>query len=271
MNPEMARRRGSRSGFTRASLRAAGQAGLSTRSHARFARYCSDIEQILARLRYELGIVLPAPDTGPAVVQMADANPSVPSPEFRSSISAEKPDRKGDVHAEWSDERYTVLPLIEAARRGDKDAFGQLYRRYHARVSGLARFYLGDGSEDAVAETFVRAWSALPRYRTTAAPFVAWLYGIARHVVADELKNRKRTEARAQVPDHPVDPHYDERLAIAAAVAKLPKQQRQIVEMKYLLGMKNAEVARALNKSVGAVNAAQWRALQALKLSLEQG
>jgi RNA polymerase sigma-70 factor, ECF subfamily len=228
------------------------------------------MEDILARFRDALGAVQPALDTGPVVVRMADANPSVPSPEFRSSISAEKPDRKGDGHPEWSDERYTVLPLIEAARRGDKDAFGQLYRRYHARVFGLARFYLGDGGEDAVAETFVRAWSALPRYRTTAAPFVAWLYGIARHVVADELKNRKRTEARAQVPDQPVDPLYDERLAIAAAVAKLPKQQRQIVEMKYLLGMKNAEVARALNKTIGAVNAAQWRALQALKLSLEQ-
>lgn len=260
------------SSFTRSSLPACGPIDASARSRAPFATSCLDIEDILARFRDALGLVQPAVlDTGLAVVQMADANPSVSSsPGFRSSISAEKPDRKGDGHPEWSDERRTVLPLVEAARRGDKDAFGQLYRRYHARVFGLARFYLGDGAEDVVAETFMRAWSALPRYRTTAAPFVAWLYGIARHIVADELKSRKRTEARAELPDNPVDPHYDERLAMAAAVAKLPKQQRQIVEMKYLLGMKNPEIAGALNKSIGAVNAAQWRALQALKITLER-
>jgi RNA polymerase sigma-70 factor, ECF subfamily len=204
-------------------------------------------------------------------MRMADANPSIPtSGRIPSSISTEKPDRKGDGHPEWSDERHAILPLVEEARRGDKDAFGQLYRRYHGRVFGLARFYLGDGGEDAVAETFLRAWSALPRYRPTSAPFVAWLYGIARHVVADELKRRKRTEARDKLPDNAVHPEHDERIAIAAAIARLPKQQRQIVEMKYLLGMKNPEVAKALDKSIGAVNAQQWRALQSLKHILEQ-
>ncbi|MDQ4026653.1 MAG: sigma-70 family RNA polymerase sigma factor [Actinomycetota bacterium] len=266
----MPRRRGSGLGFTRSSVRAP-RTDLSSGPRPAATPSRLDIEDILTAFRNALAAAQPAADMGSVVMRMADANPSVPSsPGFRSSISAEKADRKGDGHPEWSDERHTVLPLVEAARDGDKEAFGQLYRRFHSRVFGLARFYLGDAGEDAVAETFMRAWSALPRYRTTTAPFVAWLYGIARHVVADELKSRKRTEARDQLPDDPVHPHYDERLAITEAVAKLPKQQRQIVEMKYLLGMKNAEVARALNKSIGAVNAAQWRALQTLKQSLEQ-
>jgi RNA polymerase sigma-70 factor (ECF subfamily) len=226
-----------------------------------------DIDSILAPLRDALAFLEPIPESGSRVTMMADANPTAG---FRSSISAEKPDRKGDAHPDWSDERQAVLPLVEAARRGDKDAFGQLYRRYHTRVFGLARFYLGDGAEDAVADTFMRAWSALPRYRVTAAPFVAWLYGIARHVVADELKRRRRIEARDHLPEEVVDPQHEERLALAAAIGKLPKQQRQIVEMKYLLGMKNAEVARAMKKTIGAVNAQQWRALQTLKNTLEQ-
>jgi RNA polymerase sigma-70 factor (ECF subfamily) len=134
----------------------------------------------------------------------------------------------------------------------------------------LARFYLGEGAEDAVAETFMRAWSALPRYKSTGAPFVAWLYGIARHVVADEFRVRSKTEVRDELPDSSVTPQHEDRLLLASSIERLPKQQRLVVEMKYLLGMTNAEVAAALGKSIGAINAQQWRALQALKEMMDQ-
>jgi RNA polymerase sigma-70 factor (ECF subfamily) len=253
-------RRGIRSGVAR----------IGAWSRAPAAQDLAAFEDVVERLRAAVALAPAMSYAGSGIARMAE-NPTLPSSaRFPSSISADKADRKGDEHPEWSDERNTVLPLVEAARAGDKEAFGQLYRRYHARVFGLARFYLADGAEDAVAETFVRAWSALPRYRTTSAPFVAWLYGIARHVVADEVKRRRRTEARERLPEDAVDPQHEERLALAAAIAKLPKQQRQIVEMKYLLGLKNPEVSRALKKTVGAINAQQWRALQSLKQSLEQ-
>lgn len=190
--------------------------------------------------------------------------------QITASIPGSISDRYGDERSRWDAEKEAVLPLIREAQAGSRDAFGHLYQRYHRRVFGLARFYLGAGAEDAVAETFMRAWTALPRYKATGAPFVAWLYGIARHVVADELRSQKRTEARATLPESSVTPDHDDRLAISACIARLPKQQRQVVEMKYLLGMSNPEVASALGKSVGAVNAQQWRALQGLKEMMEQ-
>lgn len=191
-------------------------------------------------------------------------------PQIDASIREPFSDKKVDDRVDRDDERATVLPLIHDAQRGDREAFGQLYRRYHRRVYGLARFYLAENAEDAVAETFMRAWSALPRYRATGAPFVAWLYGIARHVVADELRTRSKTEAREELPESSVTHEHDDRLDLAASIAMLPRQQRQIIEMKYLLGMTNPEVASALRKSIGAVNAQQWRALQALKEMMEQ-
>jgi RNA polymerase sigma-70 factor, ECF subfamily len=226
------------------------------------------VEEVLASLRRALGLMPSALGPATHMAHMVEANPMGSESSGLSAI----PGTDGRIggHPQWSDERDAVLPLVEKSRRGDKDAFGQLYRRYHSRVYGLARFYLGEGAEDAVAETFMRAWAALPRYKPTAAPFVAWLYGIARHVVSDEFKRRKRTEPRDQLPDGAVDPRHDERLELAAAIAQLPTQQRQIVEMKYLLGLRNPEVAKALNKSIGAVNAQQWRALQSLKQMLEQ-
>ena len=51
----------------------------------------------------------------------------------------------------------------------------------------------------------------------------------------------------------------------------LPTEQRQIIEMKYFMGMRNPEVADVLNTSVSAVNGRQWRALAALRDRLEEG
>ena len=158
--------------------------------------------------------------------------------------------------------------LVEQARQGDKDAFGELYRHHHGSVYRLARFYLGpDAADDAAAETFLRAWNGLPRYTWTGAPFVSWLYGIARNVVFDQMRVRKRTEARADVPDRPHDhlPNTIDRLDLAMAMDQLPDEQRQVIEMKFLIGLPNAAVAEALGKTVGAVNAQQWRALGNLR------
>lgn len=185
--------------------------------------------------------------------------------EDSASISSPVLDGKGDGStAHGRPEAH----LVERARRGDREAFGELYRLFHAAVLRMARFHLGEAGEDAAAETFVRAWAALPRYRVTGAPFVAWLYGIARHVVADELRGRRRVEPRERMPDRAVEDSPDDRLALAAAVASLPEEQRRVIEMKFLLGLGNREVGAVLGKSPGAVNAQQWRALETLRRSL---
>lgn len=161
-----------------------------------------------------------------------------------------------------------VVRLIERAKDGDKDAFGQVFRLHHDAVYRFARVHLGADVDDAVAEVFTRAWVCLPRYRATGVPFVAWLYGIARHVIADELSRRTRTEPRAELPELPREWSEDERLALAAAIAKLPPEQRRVIEMKFFLGMRNPEVAEAMDSTPNAVNARQWRALGALREEL---
>lgn len=163
-----------------------------------------------------------------------------------------------------------VAELVERARRGDRDAFGELFRLHHGRVYRLARAHVGQGADDVVAETFLRAWRGLDRYRPTGVPFAAWLYGIARHVVADELRRRSRVRVMAEVPDRPAEALEDDRLTLAAAIRRLPERQRQVVELKFLLGLSNEEVGRALGKSPGAVNAIQWRALESLRRMLEE-
>jgi RNA polymerase sigma-70 factor, ECF subfamily len=160
--------------------------------------------------------------------------------------------------------------LVELARDGDRHAFGQLFRRHYPAIFRMARAGLGDGADDVASETFVRAWSALPRYRDTAAPFGAWLHGIARHVIVDELRRRSRSEPRDHLDPGAFDHHPEDRLSLRAALDALPDEQRQILELKFFLGLTNAEIGAALGKGAGAVNTQQWRALQALRKVIDR-
>ena len=183
-----------------------------------------------------------------------------------ANISRVSSDGKG----EEPDGRAYERALVERAKDGDRDAFGVLYKEHAAAVARVIRFRLGREDEDAVSEVFLRAWRGLAGYRDTGVPFSAWLYAIARHVAIDLLRTSARTEPRAEVPDREVDEMTAELLTLHDAIEQLPTEQRQVIELKYLVGMNNAEVAAALETSTGAVNAKQWRALKALADVLEE-
>jgi RNA polymerase sigma-70 factor (ECF subfamily) len=183
-----------------------------------------------------------------------------------ANISRVSSDGKG----EEPDGRAYERALVERAKDGDRDAFGVLYKEHAAAVARVVRFRLGREDEDAVSEVFLRAWRGLAGYRDTGVPFSAWLYAIARHVAIDLLRTSARTEPRAEVPDREVDEMTAELLTLHDAIEQLPTEQRQVIELKYLVGMNNAEVAAALETSTGAVNAKQWRALKALADVLEE-
>lgn len=158
--------------------------------------------------------------------------------------------------------------LVREAQGGDREAFAELYRTHAPAVARLVRFRLGAEDEDAVAEIFFRAWRGLATYHDTGAPFSAWLYGIARHVAIDVARTRSRVEPTEQVPDREVDPMIAELMSLRGAIEHLPTEQRQVIELKYLVGLSNDEVAAALGCTPGAVNAKQWRALRTLAQEL---
>jgi RNA polymerase sigma-70 factor (ECF subfamily) len=163
-----------------------------------------------------------------------------------------------------------VARLVAAAQRNDREAFGQIYRIYYRPIYNLARFYFPQEADDIVAETFVRAWGAIVRYRDTGPPFVTWLYGIARHIVADERRSRQRVEPRSEVPDSLTEMEQDDRIMLAMGLQRLPAGQRRVLELRYLLDLSHAEIAALLRKSVGAVKAQRWRALQNLSTILRK-
>jgi len=182
-------------------------------------------------------------------------------PQSRINADGEAPDKEA------------IAALVEKAKNGGQEAFGELYRLHNQALFRYARYRLPkQAAEDAVSETFSRAWAGLPRYRATGAPFVSWLYGIARHVVLDAGVAERRVEPRGEFPDQAFESDLSatDKIALADAIACLPQRQRQVIELKFLIGLTNDEVGAALGKSPGAVNAQQWRALEALKRILEK-
>lgn len=198
-----------------------------------------------------------------------DLSPASTAMTNAANIARPESDNRAHELGQSASDEYAAR-LVELAQQGDRNAFGALYELHHGAISRYARLKLGESFEDAVSETFLRAWKALPRYKKEKVPFVAWLYGIARHVVVDELRARGRVSPTDKLPEHSVDPDHDERLALRAALARLPRRQRQVLEMKFLMGVTNPELAAALDKTPGAINAQQWRALRALKEILER-
>jgi RNA polymerase sigma-70 factor (ECF subfamily) len=179
--------------------------------------------------------------------------------------------------------------LVEEARR-DPSSFDALYRRYLAQVYSYAYYELGDhhDAEDATERTFLAALANLDHFEERARPadgegastFRVWLFRIARNIVANQRRGRRRhpqapIEAAALVAD-PLDIEasaavHDEAAAAWRAVGRLPADRRRAVVLRFVEEMSTAEIAGVLGRSEGAVRVLIHRALRTVARDLGRG
>ena len=124
------------------------------------------------------------------------------------------------------------------------------------------------------------AITALPRYKDQGRPFLAFVYGIAAHKVADahRAQGRNRADATDTLPDRPSHAAGPEQMAIDSDAAErmnkllaiLPEKQREILVLRVVVGMSAEETAEAVGSTAGAVRVAQHRALARLKGELTE-
>ncbi len=222
-------------------------------------------------LRTALSLALATPDDTRLALALAEATASPRTP-FSS----------GPVDPDGDPEALRLRALVDLAREGDTEAFGQLYDHY---VSGVYRFiYYRVGSqqlaEDLTSETFVRGLRAIQRFSWQGKDFGAWLTTIARNLVTDHFKSgRTRLEIVAdEVPEGPVTAPSTEDDVMAllsnemlfAAVASLPTEQRECVLMRFIQGLSIAQTAAALGRSEGAIKQLQLRAVRNLAKAMPQ-
>ncbi len=172
--------------------------------------------------------------------------------------------------------------LVERAKHGDQDAYGELVHAYQGIAFRTAYLLTGNGAdaEDAAQDAFVKAFYALSRFRA-GAELRPWLL----QIVANEARNRRRSAGRrvnlalrveadplsgGAAPSPEVNLLAGERQsALLAAVNALPEEQQQVVACRYLLELTEEETAVTLGLRRGTVKSRLSRGLARLREQLE--
>lgn len=181
--------------------------------------------------------------------------------------------------------------LVERAKTGADDAFAVLVRRYTDRVYRLVRRIVGDSeAEDALQETFLSAWRALPRFKGDSA-FSTWLYRIATNAALMRLRKRRpdvvsldaplkdsegeATTVAQEIRDWSATPDEElltgeTREAMESAIQALPEDWRVAFLLRDVEGMSNTDAAETLELSVPAFKARVHRARLFLRDRLDR-
>jgi RNA polymerase sigma-70 factor (ECF subfamily) len=173
--------------------------------------------------------------------------------------------------------------LVERARAGDRQAFGELYDRYAALTYRHIHCLVGDRqtTEDLTAQTFLQALQAIDRYEERGIPFQVWLLRIARNLAINHWRVRRNhspgnngSGLEQGNPTPSPESLCEAKLMeeeVWGAVRHLRGDQRQVIILRFVDGLSYPEVAQVLGKNIGAVRVIQYRALSALRRALEDG
>ena len=162
--------------------------------------------------------------------------------------------------------------LVERAKV-DADAFGVLYDRHVAGVYRYtyARLRNAAAAEDVTAEVFIKAMRNISRYQPRGRPFTCWLYRIAGNAVADYFRHEPVTrELTDALPDRDtqVETAAIRHLEVAyiwRLVARLPRQQRLAMRLRFAEDRSAKETAQIMGKSEPAVKLLIYRAVGRLR------
>ena len=176
--------------------------------------------------------------------------------------------------------------LVAAFQSGDIAAFDQLVHRWDRRIQGAVYRLIGNHEEarDLSQEAFLKAYRALGSFKKEAR-FSSWLYQIAINATRDRLRRRRRVtdlsldelDGGAEAALRDARPSALELMesndlsrAVAAAMAALPEEQREVVILKEYEGLTFPEIAVALDAPLSTVKTRLYRGLTQLRARLER-
>jgi RNA polymerase sigma-70 factor (ECF subfamily) len=183
------------------------------------------------------------------------------------------------VGGETSDnERPDAVAPHPVPTLADEQGLNQAFVAYRVELTALARRALGSThlAEDAVQETFARAWRSRHRYDATKGSLRTWLYSIERHLLVDLSRTHHRQEIRDRrlvpTPEAIAD-QVEGAIAtwqVEEALGQLSEAHRSVVVEIYFRGRTSKEMADRLAVAEGTVRSRLFYALKALRLTLEE-
>lgn len=170
----------------------------------------------------------------------------------------------------------------ELLTRGDAESFAALYERRYPLIRGYLRRRLGAHPDlvlDLVAETFARALERREQFDLDRGPAVAWLIGIARHLLLDAARRGRVDDAsrrRLGMERIPFEQHGLEMLELDSAselersLARLPDEQREAIEKRVLEEEDYAAIAAGIGCSEQVVRKRVSRGLATLRQGVRE-
>ena len=171
--------------------------------------------------------------------------------------------------------------LIQRAKT-DKEAFGRLYELYVERIYNYVYYRIGNhaDTEDLTSRIFFRAMEHIIHYEDQGVPFSAWLYRIAHNLVANWHRDHSR-RLQVSLDDiaswrvSEIEPESDTELMedkemLLAAIRRLPAERQEILILKFVERLSNAEIGDIMGRSEGAIKSLYHRTLLVLREEMEK-
>lgn len=170
--------------------------------------------------------------------------------------------------------------LLTQAKQLNPAALQELHERFYKPVARYIQFKVGDihTVEDLSGEVFVRVLDGLRKGQSWKDSPRGWIMGIARHVVADyyrkkermaEVELNERIAATAQGDPISQVMRGEQKERLLQAIQQLTDDQRDVILLRFIEGVDIKGVAKAIDKTPGAVKLLQYRALQSLAKQMQ--
>jgi RNA polymerase sigma-70 factor (ECF subfamily) len=171
--------------------------------------------------------------------------------------------------------------VLIAQAKEDREAFGELYERYAGKIYSYIYYRTGNpaDAEDLTARVFVRALQNIESYEDRGHAFSAWLYRIAHNLVANWHRDNSRRPTIAledlsqwrvtgKGPED-VAALLEDRTALLEAVRRLPTDRQELLTLKFVDQLSNAEIGEIMGRSEGAIKSLYHRTLLVLRQELD--
>jgi RNA polymerase sigma-70 factor, ECF subfamily len=180
------------------------------------------------------------------------------------------------------DQSLDLSAAVEAARHGDEQAFGVLYRAVQPGLLRYLRGLVGYDAEDVASEVWLQIARDIRSFREEGAGFRGWAARIARNRALDHLRRQRRRPVGAvpiELLNHLPDSQDTADQAITAVatsaaialIATLPQDQAEAILLRTVVGLDARAAGLVLGKRAGSVRTAAWRGLRRLAVDLSAG
>jgi RNA polymerase sigma-70 factor (ECF subfamily) len=181
--------------------------------------------------------------------------------------------RTRTVLDESPEQREKTRLAVRRAKEGDQDALRYLYITYSHNVYSYVCSIIHDDheAEDVTQQVFAKLMTRLAKYDDRGVPVFAWILRLARNAAIDHMRANRHTPVESVFdPDTPSGGDLEQSGAVGAAFATLPREQREVVLLRHVMGYTPGEIARRMGRSESSVHALHHRGRRALRRELER-